>query len=413
VRCWRALGPGLITGAADDDPSGIATYSIAGAQTGTTMLWTAVLTWPLMGAVQMMCARIGMVTGAGLIRALERKFSRPWIVLVALVLLLANTVNVGADLAGMADAAEELTGVKSPVFVIVFGVGIALATVRFSYTRIAGVLKWLALSLLAYVATAFLVHPDWHQVWRGVAIPHWPKGSAAWSVLVAVFGTTISPYLFFWQASEEVEEDQGQNVGTRAAQQAALPGRLKARALDVGTGTFFSNFVMFFIILSCAVTLNQHGITQISSSREAAQALRPIAGGFATALYTIGIVGVGFLALPTLTGSAAYALAETFHWRKGLDRKFRQAPAFYLAIIVGTAAGIALNFIGLNPVKALYWSAVLNGVVAVPVMFVMMKIVCRRDIMGKFAAKGWLRALGWVATAVMLVISVGMVVTSI
>ena len=410
IRCWRALGPGLIAGAADDDPSGIATYSIAGAQAGTTMLWTAILTWPLMSAVQLMCARIGMVTGRGLIRALEQKFPRPLIVLAGTALLLANTINVGADLAGMADAAAELSGLKSRGFVIVFGLGIALATIGFSYVRIAGALKWLSLSLFAYIATAFLAHPKWAEVLAGAARPHWPNDAASWSVLVALFGTTISPYLFFWQASEEVEEGKAKNRGAGVSAGPAMQRRLRERRLDVGVGTFFSNLVMFFIILSCALTLHQHGITHISSSREAAMALRPIAGKFATALYTTGIIGVGFLAIPTLTGSAAYALAEIFNWKEGLDKKFRQARGFYLVIVVATLGGIGIDFAGFNPVKALYWSAVLNGLLAPFLLTGLLLTASDGKIMRQQPSSGLSRIVVGAAAAVMFAAGVGMFV---
>ena len=408
VRCWRALGPGLIAGAADDDPSGIATYSIAGAQTGTAMLWTAVLTWPLMSAVQLMCARIGLVTGRGLIRALDQKFPRPLILLAGAALFLANTINVGADLAGMADAAAELSGFRSRGFVVIFGVVIAAATIGFSYGRIASVLKWLSLSLLAYIATAFLAHPRWGDVLGGVT-PHWPRGAAAWSVLVAVFGTTISPYLFFWQASEEVEE-AGDRSPSGLAAGPALDRKWRDRRLDIGVGTFFSNLVMFFIILGCALTLHRHGLTQISSSKEAAMALRPIAGRFATALYTTGILGVGFLAIPTLTGSAAYACAEIFRWRSGLDKRFGQARAFYLVIVVATVGGVALDFAGFNPVKALYWSAVINGLLAPFLLTGLLLAASDRKIMRGQPSSPLSRGVVGVAAAVMFAAGIGMFV---
>ncbi len=363
-RFLSVLGPGVITGAADDDPSGIATYSIAGARLGTALLWTAWLTWPLMAAVQMMCARIGMVTGRGLAGALSKKFPRWSLVLVAIALLAANAINIGADLAGMADAAEMLTGIDSHSFVVLFGVGIAWATIRLPYYLIARTLKWLALVLFAYVLTAIEIGPEWRSVLRDAFVPAIPHGREAWETLVAILGTTISPYLFFWQASQEVEEEKAMGRQMLRRRERATTREISDRQLDIGTGTFFSNFVMFFIILTTALTLHRHGVTQVETSRQVAAALRPLAGRFAGLLYTVGLIGVGLLAIPTLSGSAAYAFAETFGWRQGLDEKFRGARAFYGVVLLSTAAGIALDFLNVNPVRALYWSAVVNGLLA-------------------------------------------------
>ena len=380
-RFFSALGPGVVTGAADDDPSGIATYSVAGAQLGTSMLWTAFLTWPLMGCVQMMCARIGMVTGQGLAGSLQKKFPR-WLILIASVaLLIANTINVGADLAGMADAAEMMTSVKSQLFIVLFGVGIAWATVKCHYNQIACVLKWLALALFSYVIAAFVIRPDWKAVAHDSFIPALPKGHEAWSTLVAILGTTISPYLFFWQASMEVEEEKAQGRRRLMQRRGASVSELQVRRLDVATGTFFSNLVMFFIILTCAVALNKRGLTEIETSRQAAEALRPFAGGFATALYTVGIIGVGLLAIPTLTGSAAYALAEVFHWRQGLDKSLKQARHFYTVVIVSTLAGIVMEFAHISPVKALYWTAIINGLLAPFLLVGILAVASDRKIM--------------------------------
>ncbi len=314
-RFLSALGPGVTAGAADDDPSGIATYSIVGAQLGTSLLWTAFITWPLMACVQFMCARIGMVTGMGLGDALRRKGPRSLLFFGAAALLAANSINVGADLSGMADSAEMLTGINSHIYVVVFGVAIAIATIRFRYHRIAGIMKWLALILFAYVITAFIIGPDWRAVLRDTFIPSLPSDHNAWQNLVAIFGTTISPYLFFWQASQEVEEEKAMGRRMLADRLGATRRELGLRELDVGVGTFFSNIVMYFIILATALTLHRHGITNIETSRQAAEALRPLAGVFASTLYTLGVIGVGMLAIPTLTGSAAYAFAETFSWR--------------------------------------------------------------------------------------------------
>lgn len=361
---WKNLGPGIVAGAADDDPSGIATYSVAGAQYGTTLLWTALFTWPLMMAVQSMCARIGMVTGRGIAGALRHKFPRPVLVLAAIALFFANTINVGADLAGMADAAELLTGVDSHIWVIVLGVGIAFATIRLRYATIANALKWLALVLLAYVVTAFYVGPDWSIVAHDTFVPTMPKVGGAWATIVAILGTTISPYLFFWQASQEVEEEKGLGRRRTVDRIGANSYELKTRKIDIAIGTFFSNAAMFFIILATAVTLHRAGLTKLETSREVAQALTPLAGRFASLLYTIGLLGTGALAIPTLAGAGAYAFAEIFGWRQGMDEPYNRAPGFYAAFIVSVALGIALDFAGVNVVTALYWTAVINGVLA-------------------------------------------------
>jgi NRAMP (natural resistance-associated macrophage protein)-like metal ion transporter len=363
-RFWGALGPGLITGAADDDPSGIATYSVAGAQFGTGLLWTALLTWPLMAAVQTMCARIGMVTGRGLMAGLRRKFPHWVLVTAAAALLAANTINIGADLAGMADAAELLTGVNSHLWVVLFGVGIGWATIQLRYGLIARVLKWLALVLFVYVIAAIHIGPSWGTVARAALVPSWPQGAAGWATLVAILGTTISPYLFFWQASQEVEEEKALGRHTLVARRGATREEIGRRKLDVGVGTFFSNLVMFFIILTTALTLNRHGLTTLETSKQVAQALEPLAGRFATLLYTAGIIGTGLLAIPTLSGSAAYALAETFGWRHGIDSHFRGAPAFYTVVGSAMLFGMLMDFAEVNPVKALYWTAVINGLLA-------------------------------------------------
>ena len=363
-RFFSLLGPGLITGAADDDPSGVATYTIAGAQLGTSLLWTAFITWPLMGCVQFMCARIGMVTGLGLAGALRRKIPRWMLIVAALALFGANSINIGADLSGMADAAEMLVGINSHLFVIIFGVGIAFWAVRCRYYQIAMILKWLALCLFAYVITAFVVRPDWSAIARDTFVPTWPKDHDTWQNLVAILGTTISPYLFFWQSSQEVELEKSMGRRMLVQREGATKREIIDRKLDVGIGTFFSNLVMYFIILTAAVTLHKHGVTQIETSKQAAEALRPLAGSLAYFLYTAGLVGVGLLAIPTLAGSAAYAFAETFKWREGLDLPFKSAQPFYIVLIVSTLLGIAMDFLNINPVKALFWTAVINGVLA-------------------------------------------------
>jgi len=377
----RKLGPGLVTGAADDDPAGIATYSIAGAQNGITLLWTALLTWPLMGAVQMMCARVGMVTGQGLAGALRKKLPRPFLIVISFALFIANTINIGADLAGMADAATMLTGIGAHLLIPLFGILISVATVRCRYEQIANLLKWLALVLFAYVITGFIGKPNWSLVARSTFIPTWPKNHEMWATVVAILGTTISPYLFFWQSSQEVEEEKSKGKKTVIQRRGATSRQILDRKLDVGTGTFVSNIVMFFIILTTAVTLNKAGVTTIETSRQAAEALRPLAGRFATILFTIGIIGVGFLAIPTLAGSAAYAFAETFGWRQGLDENFSRARSFYAILIASVATGVILDFLKVSAMKALYWSAVINGLLAPFLLLGILLVACDRKLM--------------------------------
>lgn len=361
---FSSLGPGLITGAADDDPSGIATYSITGAQLGTSLVWTALFTWPLMAAVQMMCARIGMVTGYGIARALKQKFPRTLVFVASLALLTANIINIGADLSGMADASEMITKINSHYWVIFFGVGISAATVWLRYAQIANTLKWLALFLFSYVIAAIIVRPNWLLVLHDTFVISVPRTREAWSTVVAILGTTISPYLFFWQASQEVEEEKNLGRLTTISRRGATDLEIFTRRLDVGVGSFFSNIVMFFIIVTTAFTLHAHGITQIETSRQAAEALKPLAGNACFLLYTLGVIGVGLLAIPTLSGSAAYALAETFGWKQGLDEKLEKAHAFYAVVLLSMAVGIALDFAHVNPVQALYWTAVINGLLA-------------------------------------------------
>jgi Mn2+/Fe2+ NRAMP family transporter len=380
---FGSLGPGLITGAADDDPSGIATYSSAGAALGTSLLWTALITWPLMAAVQMMCAQIGMQSGRGLAGAFHHKIPRPLIILAACALFFANTINVGADLTGMADAVKMFTGLSSHLFVFLFGIVIAVATIQFRYEQIATILKWLALVLFAYIFTALIVGPDWKTVVHDTFVPTLPRDHAGWSMLVAILGTTISPYLFFWQASQEVEEEKAAGRRMLVRRQGSTRRELRVRNLDVGVGTFFSNIVMFFIILTTALTLHRHGLTNIQTSKDAAEALRPFAGKFAAALFTFGVIGVGFLAIPTLTGSAAYALAETFGWHEGLDRKLKTARAFYGVVVASTIAGIVMDFVDINPVKALVWTAVINGVLAPFLLVGVLLIAIDKKIMHK------------------------------
>jgi NRAMP (natural resistance-associated macrophage protein)-like metal ion transporter len=412
---WRELlGPGLITGASDDDPSGIATYSQAGAQFAYGLGWTMILTYPLMSAIQMISARIGRTTGHGIAGNLRRHFPT-WLTLTMVSLLLvANTINIGADLGAMADASALVAGVHPVFFLILFAACCALPELFLRYASYVRVLKWLTLALLAYVVTLLLVDIPWGRALEGLAIPRVELNSEALTMIVAIFGTTISPYVFFWQASEEAEEVHDLD-GRHPLRCAPEEGASELRRIEIDTlaGMAASNLVALAIILTTAATLNAHGITDINTSAEAAEALRPIAGEYASTVFALGIVGTGLLAVPVLAGSAAYAIGEALRWPVGLDRKPMRAKAFYGTIVAATAIGVLMNFTPINPIKALYWAAVINGVVAAPVMAVMMLMAARRKVMGDFAINGSLRVIGWVATAVMAAAVVAMVVTAI
>lgn len=405
---WKSLGPGIITGAADDDPSGIATYSVAGAQYGTALLWTALFTWPLMLAVQMMCARIGMVTGQGIAGALRHKFPRPVLLVAAVALFVANTINVGADLTGMADAAQLLTGVDSHIWVVVLGVGIAVATIRLRYAVLARGLKWLALTLVAYVITALYLGPDWSVVAHDTLVPSMPKLGGAWATLVAILGTTISPYLFFWQASQEVEEEKALGRRRVADRVGAQPYEITTRKIDIAAGTFFSNAAMFFIILATAMTLHRAGLTNLETSREVAQALTPLAGRFASLLYTVGLLGTGALAIPTLAGAGAYAFAEIFRWRQGMDEPYQRAPGFYAVFICSVGLGIVLDFANVNAVSALYWTAVINGVLAPFLLVGILIAASDRELMHGQPSSMLGRVVVGITTVVMFAAAIGM-----
>jgi NRAMP (natural resistance-associated macrophage protein)-like metal ion transporter len=409
-RFFAVLGPGLISGAADDDPSSIGAYSVVGAQFGTSVLWTAFITWPLMAAIQMMCARVGLVTGRGLARALGEKFPRPLVAAVSLGLLVANTITVGADLSAMADAAEMLSDLNSHYYVIFFGVIIALGTVLFRYRQIANFLKWFALSLFTYLLTAFVVHPNWHTVLRETLMPTWPTGHKAWAGLVAILGATISPYLFFWQASQELEEKRDLGPVSHFEEQGARTKRIRARNLDVAVGTLFSNIAMYFIILTTALTLHRNGITNIDTSRDAAAVLMPLAGAFAATLFTVGIVGVGLVAIPTLITSAAYALAETFRWKDGLNEKFKAARPFYGVIILSSVIGIALDFADVSPMRALFGAAVVNGLLDPFLLVGILIVASDRKIMRQQPSSLLSRLTVAVTALAMLGAAVGMFV---
>ena len=406
------LGPGLITGASDDDPSGIATYSQAGAQFGYGLIWTLLLTYPLMCAIQMVSAQIGRVTGHGLSANMRRHYPVSVLYVLVSLLLLANVINLGADLGAMAAALRLLLPGPQALYVAGFAVLTVLLEVYMRYSRYASVLRWLTLSLFAYVATVFAVGVPWGEVAVNLVVPHIQFSGDYLTVVVAVFGTTISPYLFFWQAAEEVEEEKEDPEAKpllKAPKQA--PRELNRIQLDTLAGMGVSNLIALFIVLTTAATLNAHHVTNIQTSAQAAEALRPIAGEFAFAVFALGIVGTGLLAVPVLAGSAAYAVGETFRWRVGLAQRPERARAFYGTIALATFVGAAANFTSLDPIKALFWSAVINGVVAVPIMAMIMLMGSRRKIMGQFTLGPWLKTLGWLATLAMAVAAIGMVAT--
>ncbi|MGK5073267.1 NRAMP family divalent metal transporter [Janthinobacterium sp. ZB1P44] len=396
------LGPGLITGAADDDPSGIATYSQAGAQFGFGMLWTVCLTFPLMLGIQVISAKIGRVSGHGLATNIRRHYPRALLYAIVGLLLLANVINIAADVAAMGDALTLIIGGPTHLYAVAFGLLSLLLQVFIPYQQYVRFLKWLTLGLLAYVATVLTVHIPWGEVALRTVWPRFAWSAASVTMIVAVFGTTISPYLFFWQASQEVEDlqaDAGAQALRRAPEQA--PRQFQRIKMDTAIGMGFSNLVAFFIMLTTAVTLGAQGITHIDTSAQAASALRPIAGEFAFALFSLGIIGTGLLAIPVLAGSAAYAMAGAFHWKNSLELAPRAAKKFYAIIVTATVIGAALCFTPLDPIKALYWSAVINGVISVPIMALMMVMASRPAIMGTLTISRRLRALGWLSTLVM------------
>lgn len=408
----RKLGPGLITGAADDDPSGIATYSQAGAQFGFNMLWTVLFTYPLMAGIQIVSARIGRVSGHGLATNIRRHYPPRLLYSIVGLLLIANTINIAADIAAMGEALKLIIGGPGQVYAVAFGLVSLLLQVFIPYRRYVRILKWLTLSLLAYVGTVFVINIPWAQVLISTLAPQiaWKPGYI--TTVVAVFGTTISPYLFFWQAAQEVEDqrtDPQAQALIRAPQQAKAS--LRRIQIDTWVGMGFSNLVAFFIILTTAVTLNLHGITDIQTSAQAAAALRPIAGEFAFLLFSAGIIGTGLLAIPVLTGSSAYAMAGAFKWKSSLEFTPQKAKPFYTIIAVSTLIGIALGFTAIDPIKALYWSAVINGVISVPIMVVMMLMAVRCDIMGAFVISSRLKLLGWLATLIMAAAVLAMLVS--
>ncbi|PXX47750.1 NRAMP (natural resistance-associated macrophage protein)-like metal ion transporter [Undibacterium pigrum] len=406
------LGPGLITGAADDDPSGIATYSQAGAQFGFNMLWTILLTYPLMCGIQIVSARIGRVSGHGLATNIARHYPKALLYFIIGSLLVANCINIGADLAAMGEATKLLLGGQAKWYAIVFGIASVLLQVFIPYQSYVRVLKWLTLALLAYVATVFVVRIPWGEVVVSTFVPQISLKPKYITTIVAVFGTTISPYLFFWQASQEVEELRAKPNETallKAPSQAIRS--MKRINIDTFIGMGFSNMVAFCIMLTTAATLHMHGHTDIQSSAQAASALKPIAGEFAFLLFSLGIIGTGLLAIPVLAGSSAYAIAGSFKWKNSLEHKPADARGFYAVIAISTVIGVILSLSNVDPIKALFWSAVINGIISVPVMVIMMLMAAKPEVMGQFVISRRLKALGWLATAMMAIAVLAMFFT--
>ncbi len=413
-RLFRVLGPGLVTGASDDDPSGIATYTQTGAQFGYGVAWTLLFSYPLMAAIQIISARIGRTTGAGIAGNL-RRFYPNWIVRSAILLLLvANTINLGADIGAMGEAVRVLVGGPQIAYVLAFGALCAVLQIFLAYKRYVAVLKWLTLALFAYVATLLFVKIDWRALSIGLFVPRLSTGADYLTAVVAIFGTTISPYLFFWQSSQEVEDTkttpQREPLKRKPEQAPDAHSRIQ---LDTLIGMGFSNGIALAIMVTAAATLNVAGVKNVQSAADAARALRPLAGSFAEALFALGIVATGLLAVPVLAGSAAYGVGEALRWPTGLDRAPKEAKAFYATIAAATAAGVVLNFSPIDPIKALFWSAVVNGVVAVPIMAIMMTMAANPRVMGQFTIGRTLKVLGWLSTAVMALAAGGMILLSL
>jgi NRAMP (natural resistance-associated macrophage protein)-like metal ion transporter len=413
----KQLGPGLVTGAADDDPSGIATYSQAGAQFGYSMLWTVLWTYPLMVGIQMISARIGCITGRGLAANVKAVFPAPVLFSIVGLLLIGNTINIAADIAAMGEALRLILGGSAHFYSVSLGALCLLLQVALRYESYVGYLKWLTLALLSYVAVIFTLHVSWGTVLHAALVPRFGLNHNSITMIVAVFGTTISPYLFFWQAAQEMEDlrslparDRGGALLPHAEEVARR--HLRRIRWDTYLGMGFSNLIAFCIIVSTAATLHGAGITNIQTSTQAAEALRPLGGSATFLLFSLGIIGTGMLAVPVLAGSAAYAVAESFEWRSGLDRTLLEAREFYGIITVATVGGVILNFTRVDPMRALLWSAEINGVIAVPIMAVMILLAARKDIMGRFIVRPGLRRLGWLATAVMA-ITVGAMITTL
>jgi NRAMP (natural resistance-associated macrophage protein)-like metal ion transporter len=410
-RFLRALGPGLITGAADDDPSGIGTYSTAGAALGFATLWTAVATFPLMSVVQLICAKIGMVTGMGLAGVLRKHYSRGLLYPATLGLVVANTINAGADIGAIAAAINLLLPIPIAWMLVPIAVIIVTLQIWGSYRLISRVFKWLALTLFAYIGAAILSKPPWREVLKATFIPHLSLDGKYLLTLVAILGTTISPYLFFWEASEEVEEEIAMGRSKQNEREGATSEELRGAAWDTYIGMFFCNLVFYFVILAAASTLHAHGKTDIQSATEAAEALRPFAGNLSSVLFALGLIGAGFLAVPVLTGSCAYAVAETFGWECSLADKLNEARQFYAVIVGSTFLGLFINFLGINPIAALFWAAVINGLISPPLLVIIMLVSNNRKVMGDRVNGLATNIVGWTAAVVMFAAAIGMILT--
>ena len=416
-RVADKLGAGLITGAADDDPSGLATYSQAGAQFGAGLLWTVAFTTPLMIAIQMVSARIGWFTGHGLAASMRRVMPAWLTMAIVALLVFANTLNIAADIAAMGEALQLIVGGPKHGHSLIFGLLCTVLPLWLGFNAMVRVLKWLTLALLAYVALVFMLHVNWEAVLVKTVLPQLQASGPYWTMVVAVLGTTISPYLFFWQAAQEAEQRQrldAQADSRLEAAQTELFARehLRRIKLDTAVGMVFSNLIAFCVMLATALTLNQHGITDIQTTKQAAEALRPLAGDFAFTLFALGVIGTGMLAVPVLAASSAYAVADAFQWRSGLDQRLVEARGFFSVIAFGTVVGTLVDFTPLDPIKALIWSAIVNGVIAVPIMAVMMWLGMRKDILGDHTLTRAHQVMGWCATAVMALAVVAMLVTA-
>ncbi len=411
-RFLKVLGPGLITGASDDDPSGIGTYAVSGATLGYAPLWLALVTYPLMASVQFICAKIGLVSGRGLAGVLREHYPKALLYPVLLALLVANTINAGVDIGAVAAGINLLVpGLPIPLLVLPVTLAIVALQVWGSYRLIAHTFKWLTLALFAYIGSALFARPDLGGVLRGTFLPAVHFDAAFLATVVAILGTTISPYLFFWQASQEVEEKRALGRKRLWQRRGTTDAELKYAALDVNVGMFFSNLVMYFIILASAATLWVDGVRDIATAADAARALRPLAGDASALLMALGLVGSGFLAVPILTGSASYAVCEAFRWKQGLDRKPHQAPVFYAIIVGSSLVGMLINFVGVNPMQALFWTAVLNGFIAPPLLVVIMLIAGNRKVMGERVNGRALKVLGWATTVLMFAAAIGLMLT--
>lgn len=410
-RFLRSLGPGIITGAADDDPSGIGTYSIAGASLGLATLWTAIVTFPLMSAVQFLCAKIGLVTGMGLAGVLRKHYSRAVLYPAITALVIANTINIGTDIGAIAAAVNLLVPIPAHWLVVPIAIAIVAAQVWGSYRAISRVLKWLTLTLFAYVGAAILARPSWREVLRSTFIPRLSWDSKYLTTIVAILGTTISPYLFFWQASEEVEEEIQLGRRTVAEREGATYAELKAAAWDTNVGMLFCNLIFYFVILAAGATLHRAGQTEISSAAEAAQALAPLAGSAASILFAFGLIGSGLLAIPVLSGSCAYAVSEAFGWECSLADKPREAKQFYLVIAASTLLGLLINFAGINPIAALFWTAVINGLLSPPLLMIVMLVSNNPRVMGENRSGIVANLIGWMAVALMSAAAIAMFLT--